>query len=69
MKQYYQGAKFYLLACLSFVIIASLVSITHFGLASSENKTSMGPRELNNTTSTNDTNIVLVHGAFSDGSI
>jgi pimeloyl-ACP methyl ester carboxylesterase len=69
MKQYYQKAKFLLLMCLSFAIIVSLVSITHFGLASLENRTSMEPRELNNTALTNDTNIVLIHGTVRDGSI
>jgi pimeloyl-ACP methyl ester carboxylesterase len=68
MKKYYQRAKNLLLLCLSIAIIASLTSTTYFGLASPQNRTSMEPGGLSNMTSTNDSNIVLVHGAFSDGS-
>ena len=67
MKKYYQKAKVLLLLCLSITIIASLASTTYFGLASPENKTLMQAQGIQSTT-TNATNIVLVHGAWADGS-
>jgi pimeloyl-ACP methyl ester carboxylesterase len=68
MKKYYQKAKILLFLCLSIAIIANLTSTTYFGLASPQNKTSMEAGSLNNMTSMNATNIVLVHGALYDGS-
>lgn len=51
------------------MLIATLASSTHFGLASSNNGTSIESVGLKNITSaTNDTSIVLVHGAGGDGS-
>jgi pimeloyl-ACP methyl ester carboxylesterase len=67
MKKYYQKAKVLLLLCLSITIIASLASTTYFGLASPENKTLMQAQGIQSMT-TNATNIVLVHGAWADGS-
>jgi pimeloyl-ACP methyl ester carboxylesterase len=58
--------------CVSLALIAILIaSSTYFGLASSDNRsTSIGSTGLENVTSssTNDTGIVLVHGAGGDGS-
>lgn len=55
--------------CLSITITASLASITYVGLASPENKTLIQPLGVQNiSTNTNSTNIVLVHGAWADGS-
>ena len=55
--------------CLSIAIIASLVSPTYFVFASQQqNKTSMQSQGVQGMATTNTTNIVLVHGAFSDGS-
>jgi pimeloyl-ACP methyl ester carboxylesterase len=52
----------------SIAIIASFVSTTtYFGLSSPENKTLMQPQEVQGM-SKNVTNIVLVHGAWADGS-
>ena len=59
--------KVLLLLCLSITIIASLASTTYFGLASPENKTLMQAQGIQSMT-TNATNIVLVHGAWADGS-
>jgi pimeloyl-ACP methyl ester carboxylesterase len=56
-----------LLLCLSITVIASLASTTYFGLASPENKTLMQAQGIQSMT-TNATNIVLVHGAWADGS-
>jgi pimeloyl-ACP methyl ester carboxylesterase len=67
MKKYYQKAKVLLLLCLSITIIASLASTTYFGLASPGNKTLMQAQGIQSTT-TNATNVVLVHGAWADGS-
>jgi pimeloyl-ACP methyl ester carboxylesterase len=67
MKKYYQKAKVLLLLCLSITIIASLASTTYFGLASPENKTLMQAQGIQSMTA-NATNIVLVHGAWADGS-
>jgi pimeloyl-ACP methyl ester carboxylesterase len=67
MKKYYQKAKVLLLLCLSITIIASLASTTYFCLASPENKTLMQAQGIQSMT-TNATNIVLVHGAWADGS-
>jgi pimeloyl-ACP methyl ester carboxylesterase len=60
--------KFLVLICLSLTLIATLASSTYFGLASSDNRTSIESEGLKIITSTNDMNIVLVHGALSDGS-
>jgi pimeloyl-ACP methyl ester carboxylesterase len=59
--------KVLLLLCLSITVIASLASTTYFGLASPENKTLMQAQGIQSMT-TNATNIVLVHGAWADGS-
>jgi pimeloyl-ACP methyl ester carboxylesterase len=67
MKKYYQKAKVLLLLCLSITIIASLASTTYLGLASPGNNTLMQAQGIQSTT-TNATNIVLVHGAWADGS-
>jgi pimeloyl-ACP methyl ester carboxylesterase len=67
MKKYYQKAKVLLLLCLSITIIASLASTRYFGLASPENKTLMQAQGIQSMTA-NATNIVLVHGAWADGS-
>ena len=61
-------AKVLLLLCLSITIIASLASTTYFGLASPENKTLMQAQGIQSMTTNNATNIVLVHGAWADGS-
>ena len=55
--------------CLSIAIIVSLASNANLGSASPENKTLMRPQGTQNmSTTTNSTNIVLVHGAWADGS-
>ena len=53
------------------MFIASFASPTHLGLANAQqNKTLMQPQGLQSTTTANTTkmNIVLVHGAWADGS-
>jgi pimeloyl-ACP methyl ester carboxylesterase len=67
MKKYHQKVKVLLLLCLSITVIASLASTAYFGLASPENETLMQPQGIQGMT-TNATNIVLVHGAWADGS-
>ena len=62
--------KVLILLCLSIAITTGLASITYSGFATSENKTLMQPQGtqgMSNTTS-NTTNIVLVHGGWADGS-
>ncbi len=55
--------------CLSIAIIVSLASNANLGSASPENKILMQPQGTQNmSTTTNSTNIVLVHGAWADGS-
>jgi pimeloyl-ACP methyl ester carboxylesterase len=59
--------KVLLFLSLSIAIIASLASTSYISLATPENKTSMQPQGVQDM-STNATNIVLVHGAWADGS-
>ncbi len=61
-------AKVLLLLCLSIIIIASFASSTYSGEASPEKKTLMQSQGIQGITTTNATNIVLVHGAWADGS-
>ena len=61
--------KFFSLVCLAIILLLGFISPTYSGFASPESRTSMEPAGLNNMTSTNESNIVLVHGAFSDGSV
>ena len=68
MKNYFINIRSLVLICLGLILIASVASNTYFGYASSDNRTSIESAGLKNMTSTNDTNIVLVHGAGSDGS-
>ena len=61
--------KVLILLCLSIAVSTGLASTLTFGFASSENKTILQPQgvqDISNTT--NATNIVLVHGAWADGS-
>ena len=60
--------KVLILLCLSIAIITSLASTTNVGLATPENETLMQPQGIPAMTTTNATNIVLVHGAWADGS-
>jgi pimeloyl-ACP methyl ester carboxylesterase len=64
-----QNIKFFSLVCLSIILLLGFISPTYSGFASPESRTSMEHAGLNNITSTNESNIVLVHGAFSDGSV
>jgi pimeloyl-ACP methyl ester carboxylesterase len=68
MENYLLNTRFLALICFSLTLITSVASNTNFGYASSDNRTSIESAGLKNLTSTNDTNIVLVHGAGSDGS-
>ena len=67
MKKYYQKRNFLVLLCLSIAIIAGFSSILDYALTSPENKTIMQSQGIQGM-STNGTNIVLVHGAWADGS-
>ena len=67
MKKYYQKRNFLVLFCLSIAIIAGFSSTPDSALTSPENKTLMQPQGIQGI-STNGTNIVLVHGAWADGS-
>lgn len=69
VRSYYQKATVLLLLGLSIAIVTSLASITHFVIASPENKTLMEPVvTIGMSTAANTTNIVLVHGGWADGS-
>jgi pimeloyl-ACP methyl ester carboxylesterase len=68
MKRYNQKIKFLLLIYLSITLIAIFTSTTHSGFASPENKTLTQPQGIQGMTTTNTTNIVLVHGAWADAS-
>jgi pimeloyl-ACP methyl ester carboxylesterase len=68
MKNYFINIRSLALICLGLILIVSVASNTYFGYASSDNRTLIESAGLKNMTSTNDTNIVLVHGAGSDGS-
>ena len=67
MKKYYQKTNLLVLLCLSIAIIAGFSSTPDSALTSPENKTLMQPQGIQGI-STNGTNIVLVHGAWADGS-
>jgi pimeloyl-ACP methyl ester carboxylesterase len=67
MKKYYQKRNFLVLLCLSIAIIAGFSSTPDSALTSPENKTLMPSQGIQGM-STNGTNIVLVHGAWADGS-
>jgi pimeloyl-ACP methyl ester carboxylesterase len=60
-------AKILLLVCLTLSLIVTLSLTTHSGLAGAQNRTLMQPQGIQSMT-TNATNIVLVHGAWADGS-
>jgi pimeloyl-ACP methyl ester carboxylesterase len=68
MENYFINIRFLILICLSSTLIASVALNTHFGHASSDDRTSIESAGSKNLTSSNGTNIVLVHGAGSDGS-
>jgi pimeloyl-ACP methyl ester carboxylesterase len=67
MKKYYQKTNFLVLLCLSIAIIAGFSSTPDSALTSPENRTLMQSQGIQGM-STNGTNIVLVHGAWADGS-
>ena len=68
MKQHNHKIKFLFLMCLSVAILAGLSSTISHGLASAQqNKTLIQQQGIQGIT-TNATNIVLVHGAWADGS-
>lgn len=60
--------KFLVLLGLSIMLVASFALPTYSGFASPENKTLIHPQGIQDMTTTNATNIVLVHGAWADGS-
>ena len=64
MKKYSQKAKILGLLFLTLSLIVTLSLSAHSGLANAQNKTSTGVKSV----ATNATNIVLVHGAWVDGS-
>jgi pimeloyl-ACP methyl ester carboxylesterase len=65
--KYIQKAKVLGLLFLTMTLIVTLSLTTHSGLAIAQNKTSMQPQGIKGM-ATNATNIVLVHGAWADGS-
>jgi pimeloyl-ACP methyl ester carboxylesterase len=71
MEKDFRVRRLLVLLFLSMTLIVSFSSITYFSAASPEsrNKSSIDPQGLKDTTLTNNTNIVLVHGIWSDGSI
>jgi pimeloyl-ACP methyl ester carboxylesterase len=68
MKTNRNELKFLSLLCLSISLFVSVPS-TYSSFASSENKTLMQPQGIRGMSTPNATNIVLVHGIWSDGSI
>ncbi len=67
MKKYIQKAKVLGLLCLTITLIVTLALTTHSGSASAQDKTLTQPTGIKGM-ATNATNIVLVDGAWSDGS-
>ena len=68
MKKYSQNLKSLVLLYLSIILFASSILTPYSGFASPENKTLMQSQGIQGMTTTNATNIVLVHGAWADGS-
>lgn len=68
MEKYYQKTEFLGFLCLVVIIVVGFASASYSGLASPANTTPTEPGGLNKMILTNNTNIVLVHGALSDGS-
>src|SRR5919197_4187050 len=68
MENFFINIKFLALFCLALTLIVSVASNVYFGYASTDNRTSIESAGLKNMASTKKTNIVLVHGAGSDGS-
>jgi pimeloyl-ACP methyl ester carboxylesterase len=66
MKTYGNDLKFLGLLCLSIILLIGIPS-TYSGFASAQNNTLMQPDGIEGM-STNQTNIVLVHGGWADGS-
>jgi pimeloyl-ACP methyl ester carboxylesterase len=69
MQKVRQNIKYFGLLCMSITLFLGFISPAYSGFASPQNETSTEPAGSNNMTSTNDSNIVLVHGAWSDGSV
>ena len=67
MKIDCKKVKSFGLLCLSITLLLSLTPSAYSSFDSTENKTLIQPQEEQNM-STNATNIVLVHGAWADGS-
>ena len=72
MKKHFNNTKSLGLFCLALTFIASIVFIANFSLVNAQNKTILLDAESgnnnNNNISTDIKNVILVHGAFSDGS-
>ena len=67
MKNYIQKTKILLIICLTLTFIVSFALISPSYLAGAQNNTSMQSSGMKNM-ATNSTNIILVHGAWVDGS-
>jgi len=68
MSNLLQKSKVLFPFCLGIVIVTTVLSSSYFGIANSQgNKPLIQPQGLQNTTS-NATNIILVHGGWADGS-
>jgi pimeloyl-ACP methyl ester carboxylesterase len=63
-----QNIKFFGSLYMSVILLLVFMLRTYSSLASSENKTLMQPQGVQGMTTTNATNIVLVHGFWADGS-
>ena len=72
MENYFRNIKLFVLICLSITLIVTLASSTYSVLATSNSsRIAIGSTGLENMTSssTNETGVVLVHGAGGDGSL
>jgi pimeloyl-ACP methyl ester carboxylesterase len=67
LKNYIQKTKILLIICLTLTFIVSFALISPSYLAGAQNNTSMQSSGMKNM-ATNSTNIILVHGAWVDGS-
>ena len=67
MKEYFQETKSLVLISLCILLISSLTINAYSIPASFNNKTAIESEALKNIIPSNSTNIVLVHGALSDG--
>lgn len=68
MKNYIQKTKILLIVCLTLTFVVGFASVTPLGLSSAQNNALMKSQSQSMSNTSKSTNIVLVHGAWVDGS-